>query len=268
MLILTLSIQFLSKQHPDKLTFSEIAQKDSFRSSTGLLSRLSISPCMSKLFAVLHEPIRQHDIDGVMEHTPYITNLSWGLESIYCRNRNARFVAIIDGEAALTKDQVTSSIACFIFGTLMTLFAIVSFLVWFDASTSAIVFVSIVYALLVLTSVRKSLGLREAYRKVYNDDHDVNHHSKSNGLYQVQETFRISEPRKELYWIALGLELLLFMIIPLIALFASGNNRVGIIFIFLSVTAVIRNVCNAPGGCVHSCPTEESCNKANIVFFV
>ena len=207
---------------------------------------------MSKLFAVLHEPIRQHDIDGVMEHTPYVTNLSWGLESIYCRNRSARFVAIIDGEAALTKDQVTSSIVCFVFGTLMTLFAIISFLVWFDASASAILIVSIVYALLVLTSVRKSLGLREAYGKVYNDGHDVNQNSKSNGLYQVQETFRISEPRKVLYWTALALELLLFMIIPLVALFISGNNRVGIVFICLSFTAVIRNVCNAPGGWVMS----------------
>ena len=202
---------------------------------------------MCKLFTVLDKPVRQHNVDGVMEFTPYVTNASWGLESIYCRNRNTRFMAIIDGEAALTKKQVTSSIICFVFGTAMTLFAIVSFLVWFGAPANAVMFVTIAYVIFTYSSVRSSVGLNSTYKSVFNNDNQMNTEVKSNALYQVKETFRISEPRPEIYWITLVLELFLFVVIPLAALFAAGNPRVGIVFVGLSLFAVIRNVCNAPG---------------------
>lgn len=238
-----------NEPHPDVLTFHDILTKESSRVSTNLFSRLSISPCMGKLFYTLHEPARQHNVDGVLEYTPYVTRTSWGLESIFFRNRSARFMAIIDGEAALTKEQVTSSIVCFLFGIVMTLFAIISLLVWMDAPTSAIVFVTIFYVIFVFNSVRGSIGLGTAYKKIFNDNHEINLTEKSDALYHVQETFRITEPRPELYWTVFCVGVILLVIIPLIALFSAGNNRVGFVFIGMSFFTVVRNVCNAPGKC-------------------
>lgn len=213
----------------------------------GLYSRLTTTPCMKPLYSVLHEPLRQYNVDDVLDFTSYITNSSWGLESVYCRSNSTRFMAIIDGEAALTKEQVKSSVACFAFGTIMTLLFVVSLLVWFGGSTSAIIFIVVTYTLLVMGSLKRTVGLASVYKKVFKDDHKVNLGTKSEALYIIQETFRVSEPRRELYWFLLACELILFGLIPLISLFSAGNNRVGIVFIVLFLFAMLRDVCNAPG---------------------
>ncbi len=236
-----------SDPSPGTLTLNEISGKESFKEFTGPIARLSMKSCMSGLYTALDTPLRQSNVDEVLESTPLVTNASWGLESVYCRNRNSRFMAIIDGEAALTKEQVRSSIACFAFGTIMTLFFIVSFLVWMGVSASGIIFITVAYAIYVFNSVRKAVGLTSAYKNVFNDDHAVDLRTKSNAIYQVQETFRVSEPKAWVYWTVFVLEVTVFGLIPLIALFVAGNNRVGIVFIIMFFFCLIRDVCSAPG---------------------
>lgn len=237
-------------QHPDSLSYSQIKQKEGVKRSTGLFGMLTKTKIMSKLFTVLEEPVRQYNVDDVTEYTPYVTNSSWGLESIYCRHRRARFIAIVDGEAALTRAQAKSNLICFGFGIMATWLFIVSTLVWLGFNFMVPIVASLLYFAIVYTNVRNSLGLYEAYKHILAREdgnlRSIKRNTKSSSLYQVQESFRITEPRRELYWVAIALQILLFIIIPTTALFNSKNVRVGIVFIFLSLLSILRDICNAP----------------------
>lgn len=56
---------------------------------------------------------------------------TWSLERVYCNPNSRRYVAIIDGPGAVTRNQVLSSLSCSILGTVLITLLIVSFLVWF-----------------------------------------------------------------------------------------------------------------------------------------
>ena len=238
-----------SDPHPDKLSYYQVREKDNYQSSIGFFSRITRMDFMSSLYTVLDEPKRLYNVEDVLEFTPYITGQSWGLESVYCRNRDTRFIAIVDGVGAISKEQSISSVICFFFGTLLSLFAITSLLAWLGLSTGAIIIVALMYLVILYKSGKSTLGMAETYKSVMTKDGNygsINRNRKSDALYQVRESFRISEPRRELCYLFLGLEVVFFFIIPLIALFSSSNNRVGIIFIFMGVIYLLRDVCNAP----------------------
>ncbi len=238
-----------SDPHPDNMSYDEVRKKDSYQSSTGIFSKFTQSSFMSSFYTVLDEPKREYNVEDVLEYTPYITGQSWGLESIFCRNRDTRFIAIINGMGALSKEQIKSSIACFGVGGFLFLFAIISLLVWFGLPNSAIGIVVLLYLVFLYKSMQSSLGLRATYKSVMTQEENrgsVNENRKSDALYQVEESFRITEPKVGVCWVVLGLEVLFFFIIPLIALFRSSNNRVGIVFIIMGIIYLLRDVCNAP----------------------
>lgn len=233
--------------HPENMTYNEIKAKPSFRTYTGPISWLSRSCILSKLYTVLDTPERQYSVDEVLEFTPYVTRSSWGLESMYFRNRNTRFIAVVGGMSSLTPGQVRSSMICWAFGTLITLFVILSLLVWLGAPSSLIIVVAVVYFLSLIDNARKTIGLRAAYKSILTgggSDGDGN--PKSTAVYLVQESFRITEPKELCYWVALSFNIFFFFVVPIIALFYSGNNRVAIIFIVLGVITTLRDVFNAP----------------------
>ena len=246
------TVTFISNgtdKNPTNLTFDEITDKQSFRSFIGPLSWLTTK--MGCFYTVLDTPQRQYSVDEVLEFTPYVTNSSWGLESVYFRNRSNRFIAIIDGQASLSKSQVRSSLICFLIGTLFKLFLLVSLLVWLQAPVSAILVFGAIYLLSVLGNVKKSIGLNAAYKAVNERDdgssnNEIQRNKTSTALYQVQDTFRISEPKELLYWLVLSLDLIFFFVIPLAALFSAGNIRVAIVFIVIGIISTVRNVFNAP----------------------
>ena len=233
--------------NPERLSFNDVRTKDSFKSQTGLFSRLTRQKWLTGfLYTVLDKPVREYSVDEVIEFTPYVTRSSWGLESMYCRNRDTRFITIIDGEGSLTKGQVRSSKMCFGLGTLLTLFLIVSFLAWMDVPSGGIVVVVLMYALSVFGQVRQAIGLNAAYSSILSKDDNVDRSIESKSIYQVKETFRITEPKMICYWIVLAMDIGLFFLIPLIALFVAGNYNVGAVFIFLGVVTCIRNIFSAP----------------------
>lgn len=239
-----------SDKSPDETDFGETLDKDSFETYISPLSWLTKQPFMGLFYDVLEKPVRQFNVDDVLEFTPFVTNNSWGLESIYCRRKNTRFIAIIDGVSALTKEQVRSSLACYVFGFVITLFAIVGFLSWMGASGQAILVVVILYLLSVYGSTKRRLGVNSVYKNLQTredgSERDINKQMQSDALYQVQETYRITEPRKEMCWIVFVLSLVVFQLIPLLALLSAGNSRVAIVFFFMSLVSILRSVCNAP----------------------
>ncbi len=234
--------------HPENMTYDEIKVKPSFRSYTGPISWLSRSCILSKLYTVLDKVERQYSLDEVLEFTPYVTRSSWGLESMYFRNRDSRFIAVVDGMSALTAGQVRSSMICWAFGTLITLFVILSLLVWLGAPSSLVVVVTVVYFVSLIDNARKTVGLRAAYKSILTagGGHGDRSSKTSTAVYLVKESFRITEPKELCYWVALSFNIFFFFVVPIIALFSSGNYRVAIVFIVLGVITTLRDVFNAP----------------------
>jgi hypothetical protein len=239
-----------SETNPRALTHDDLIKKESFDSYTGLWTRITRLKCMSCFYEELPEPVRQFQVDDVLEFTPFVTSSSWGLEALYCRNRSTRFVAIIDGVSALTKGQVKSTLFCFLFGTTVTLFFIVGFLVWLQAGALVICIVTFLYFILVWHTTRNSLGIYAAYKKVLSREdgniRSIVHNTPSDAMYQVQETYRVTKPKILFCCIVLVMQLIFLYIIPIVALFSAGNNRVGIVFVILGLTTAIRDVFNAP----------------------
>ena len=60
---------------------------------------------------------------------PYWTADTWSLEGAFCRDRRQGCVAIVGGDAALTRGQARSSAACFAAGLILYLLLPVSVLV-------------------------------------------------------------------------------------------------------------------------------------------
>jgi len=236
--------------YPENLSYSEVKSQNSFKTIKGLMARFSQLPCMSRFFYKLDEPKRQYSIDAICDATPYVTDSSWGLESIFCRNRDTRSIAIIDGASALTKSQVMSSFYCFFFGITITLFALICLLAWFQAPILFIIVAIFLYILAVYRKSRSSYGMRELYKQVItrNDGkyRSVHRNRRSEAIYQVQETFRVTEPTELLCWAMLVIETLFFFVLPVIALLVARNWRVAALFIVMGILTQFRKYLSAP----------------------
>jgi lipase ATG15 len=232
---------------PSDLTYEQLQadkQMNGLRESKGPFARFAEVMVFYGLYETERNPIpRYYSIDEVRGQTTFITNSTWGLESIYCRDRKKRFVAVVKGESALTKSQVFSSFICYIVGFVFTLFVFVAFMVWFKLPKEAVGAICAVYILWCFRSVRNSFMLRKVYDEVVQQDDNTTNEAEI--LYQVSERFRTTHPTKRLCWIVLFLEVLLFFALPLGALFHSGNYQVGILFIFVSIITFVRRYCNS-----------------------
>lgn len=233
-----------SDPKPGELSFNELnAQKteNGLYQFTGPLTRLSEFLVRFGLYRMI-DPIRFYSIDEVRGQSSFLTNSTWGLESIYCRNRQKRFVAVVEGESSLTISQVLSSFLCFLIGVVFTLFVFVSFMVWFQLPPGAIGVVCGIYILWCINSVRGAVGLKRVYEKLREE---VYVSDKAEVIYQVSEIFRINEPTEKLCWVVLFLEMLLLFILPFGALLHGGNIPVGTLFIFVSIITFARRYCNS-----------------------
>lgn len=79
--------------------FESVKGRSNFSSSTSIISRLTVALSNRNYwFDTLDKPQRLYSVDEVRGYTPFVTNSSWSLDKIYCRNRMASFVAIVKGE--------------------------------------------------------------------------------------------------------------------------------------------------------------------------
>ena len=211
---------------------------------TGMFSRLTKASYMKTFYKRLEHPVREYNLEEVLESSAYITNASWSLESLYCRRifDSSPFVAIIGGEAAVTSQQVKSSIICFFLGRVLTLMMILGLLLWFREPVILTCTVVGIYAFVVLQQSKKLYQLNKAYQQSVDSEWKIA--SKSHLLTQVHEKFRVTEPKLGFCWTVFCLETLFFFIIPVIALFLCGNFRIGVFFIFMGFFTIVRNICN------------------------
>ena len=112
------------------------------------------------LFHRLDEPRRQYTYDDALGFRPFITANTWGLEKLYCRHHNSRYVAVLKGRDALTPAQVTSTLICSVIGNALVVFLVAAVLIWQGLPRNAVAFVVIVVLLFViLPAVRNSLRI-------------------------------------------------------------------------------------------------------------
>lgn len=213
-----------------------------YREHRSVYARLTQFLACCGLFEKKEEPQRQHNVDDVLGYAPFVTNSTWGLESMYCRNRKRRFVAVVDGESAMTREQGLSSSICYFIGMVLTLFSFVAFMVWMDLPAGAIGVLCAFYAIFCIRSVMHTVKLKGMYDNLRVD---TSNGDESEVLYQVHETFRITEPTDTLCWMVLFLELIFLFVIPVGALYHSGNVPVSTLFIFTSIVTFARRYCNS-----------------------
>eukprot|EP00538_Stauroneis_constricta_P012648 CAMPEP_0119546226 /NCGR_PEP_ID=MMETSP1352-20130426/734_1 /TAXON_ID=265584 /ORGANISM="Stauroneis constricta, Strain CCMP1120" /LENGTH=1119 /DNA_ID=CAMNT_0007590905 /DNA_START=217 /DNA_END=3576 /DNA_ORIENTATION=- len=91
------------------------------------------------LFEPLDPPIRLYKIDDVQDNRPFITKSTWGLERIFCRPTNSRYIAIIEGPGALTRTQIKSNMMCSVVGTFLILMLCISALIWLEVQIGVLV---------------------------------------------------------------------------------------------------------------------------------
>ena len=192
------------------------------------------------LYMELEEPKLQHDIDLVRGYTPYVTSSTWGLEKLYCRNRQTRYMAIVGGPAALNRRQVESSFACFLVGVSIQLFVFIAFMVWMKLPPEAIGIICAIYVLYFFQSVWNSVSLQNIYNKLEDEES-----AEGKAIYQVKEIKRITEPTDGLCWVFLSLEIVFMFLFPFGALIKNGKPNVAIFFIFVSIVTFVRSYLNS-----------------------
>ena len=185
----------------------------------------------------------QYDVDLVRGYTPYVTSSTWGLEKLYCRNRDTRYIAVVQGKSALTKQQVLSSFVCFFGGFIIQMFMFVAVMVWLELPAGAIGVICGLYALWSISGLWTSAGLAGIYKRVADKKNDNDQEPEI--LYQVQDDYRITEPSARLCWVILALECLFLFWFPLGAFLQSGNYPVGFLFLGVSVVTFARRYLNA-----------------------
>jgi hypothetical protein len=115
-----------------------------------------------RLFKPLKIPERLFTIDDVQDYRPFLTSQTWSLERIFCRPKNSRYIAIIDGPGHLTRAQIKSSLLCSAIGTCMIVLVAVSFFVWLDIPGPFIAFAFVLCLLLAwnsLSNVRRLMSI-------------------------------------------------------------------------------------------------------------
>jgi len=133
--------------------------------STGIICRITLMLAKVGLYKTLEGPERVFDVDEVRERYPIVTRTSWGLEQLFFRNPNEHFMAIVKGKNAITPSQAHSSFVCVIFGQLITLLFVVSFMVWFESTRIFIAFVIVIVILYGWKKTRSSFALATVHRK-------------------------------------------------------------------------------------------------------
>lgn len=244
-----------------------------------LYTRLSSSTFCSerlKIFEVLAEPYRLVTVSEAQGVSSFLTARSWSLEKVFCQGRSDRLVSVIKGPDALTRPQMVSTVVCSVLGQLLVMFVVASILVYF--SESAVItffFVAIALGFWIIPYIIRFVRLYKTvsnlsktvdpnvirvnveFRQVdveyddRNDDVLRNNHvsaapgiAENDGVFHVQDTFRVTQPTQSFSWFMFCLEVALFFVWPVCSLFQVGNTRIAIEFMIMAIFAFLRRFWN------------------------
>uniref|UniRef100_A0A7S4VR19 Fungal lipase-type domain-containing protein n=1 Tax=Ditylum brightwellii TaxID=49249 RepID=A0A7S4VR19_9STRA len=126
---------------------------------------LAKAACQS-FVKVNNPPVRLHSIDEARGVLPVNTSLGWGLEKIYCRNRDQRRIDVVKGPGSISKSMAYSNFVCAIFGRILIVFAIISFLVWMDFGMGIVLVVSLIIVIKCSLELRREYAVFVSYKSL------------------------------------------------------------------------------------------------------
>ena len=154
--------------------------KSSYREYMFPFSYVTMWKGLKAVYTVLDKPQKMYNINDAQGLHPFMTKWTWSLERMFCNINSSRYIAIIDGPGAMTRNQILSSFVCFIMGIVIIMLLFVAFLSWFDFPTSFLIVVSIIMICVLLLLVwmfhrRVTLILRlNKTKKEFNSDYVQN----------------------------------------------------------------------------------------------
>ena len=205
---------------------------------------------------------RVYTIDDARDVRPYLTSHTWNLEKIFCRPKNSRYIAIVQGPGAVTQSQMKSSVACSVLGTFLIYFFIFSVLIYLGLGivfTMFIVAVGVIFAIMTFRStfslykLNRGLVKWKLLDRVLGENEpeelatgaNADEKESSEAVYLVQEVYRVSKPTRWFCWLMFFLELALFFVYPFWSLYAVGNYPLATLFLVIAGISFIRYYVNA-----------------------
>jgi lipase ATG15 len=209
---------------------------------TTMYTRMTISGCCTRgrLFEKVDPAERLNSIEEVLGTRQFLTANTWSLEKIFCSNQRTQSVAIVRGPSALLPAQMRSSLICSIGGIVLAILALVAVLVWLNNTGLVIFFLVLIIVLSCIPRVQSSIRIYRMYKDVLEaqDEQDgmyINTSVETDGIYQTFEKYRVSRPSLGFCWFLFWLEICIFLIWPLITLFAIQNYPIAVLFLTVSI---------------------------------
>lgn len=255
-------------------TFSEKHDPSSVKRS--LYTRMTQLSFLRFMYTTIDPPKRTYSIEEVRDVLPFVTTHNWSLETIFCSSNRSQKIISAKGPSALTRDQITSSFVCSILGTVTIILAVISFLVWLSTGTASYIVVGILCVVCCLIPlIRSNNAVVQLYTDINTEDlieegdeamvdevkfggdvnteEDVDVQRASNGeevtekttMFRLWETSRVAEPKVWVCYTGMLLEFLFLFLLPIITLFRTGNNPIGVVFLIISVFSFLRKYFDA-----------------------
>ena len=224
-------------------------------------------------------PQRFFSVEDARDVRPFVTSHTWSLEKLFCRPRNSRYIAIIRGSGAVTRAQMKSSIICSAIGSALVFFIILAVLVYLQAGAVVTGFILAIAVLLSFpnfmstyrmylvgkdiitarTQSKKDCEDQENQVEGYATDRDiedinfskrrrpdfVQDKNDSEGMYLVNESFRLTRPTDRCAWILFAIEFFFCFFWPTFSLFLVGNWPLGLLYFAIVGVSALRYYVNA-----------------------
>lgn len=162
------------------------------------------------LYEILDKPQRLYTVDDARDDRPFLTAHTWGLEKIFCRPKNSRYIAIVGGPGAITTSQFRSSLACSILGTALIFLVTLASLVYLRLGAVFTGFMCAVFFLIAFPTIQNTYNLYSSGRHLLDaraEGKRLEKNRQSEAVYLVQEYYRMTRPTEKMCWFMFGLEL-------------------------------------------------------------
>ena len=232
----------------DSYEHSQFADNEFIQERVSLYSKFT-QKMPDSWFAEYHPPLRRFNVEDVLDRTVFVTDATWNLEKLFCRRKAARTVLVVNGPSRVTDSQVLSSLVCAILGNTLLVITFAGLVSWGGAPFFLVLLMTGLLVLVNRDAFRRIYVIYDTYRDTRKrraaDGVETSDSSRSEAIYQVTETHRVTQPTEKLCWVLFVMELFGLFVFPLWMLFDVGNKAIAILFLVLGVFSSLRHYFNA-----------------------
>ena len=200
----------------------------------------------NRMFFEYDPPRRQYNIEDVLDRTVYVTDATWNLEKLFCRRQALRSVVVVNGPSRITDKQVVSSLICAIVGNVLCLLTFMALLTWAGVPMGGVLILTALVILSARASIRRMYAIYDTYKDTRQRQERPGLDNRSETIYQVTETHRLTRPSERFCWVLFGLEIFGLLLLPLLTLILVGNVAIAFLFTILGLFSALRHYFNAP----------------------